>query len=151
MHCWPSGSLETLKTAKRLGIPTVLERPNAHTRFCYEAAAKECERLGVETHPEYRYRPRVLAQEEAEFEAADYLLCPSEFTANSFLAQGFPESKILRHMYGFDEDRYFPTPANERRKRNSSLCSSASIRFAKVCTSHWRLGCSRPPSKTESS
>ena len=117
VHCWPSGSLETLKTAKRLGIPTVLERPNAHTRFCYEAAAKECERLGVETHPEYRYRPRVLAQEEAEFEAADYLLCPSEFTANSFLAQGFPESKILRHMYGFDENRYFPDTSKREEKK----------------------------------
>ncbi len=31
VHCWPLGSLETLKTAKRLGIPAVLERPNAHT------------------------------------------------------------------------------------------------------------------------
>jgi hypothetical protein len=32
VHAWPLGALETLKTANRLGIATVLERPNAHTR-----------------------------------------------------------------------------------------------------------------------
>src|SRR5262245_37517097 len=36
VHTWPLGALQTLKTAARLGIPTVLERPNAHTRFAYE-------------------------------------------------------------------------------------------------------------------
>lgn len=35
IHAWPSGALLTLKMAKSLGIPTVLERPNAHTRFAY--------------------------------------------------------------------------------------------------------------------
>ena len=32
IHTWPLGALETLKTAARLGIPTVLERPNLHGR-----------------------------------------------------------------------------------------------------------------------
>src|SRR5262245_10329725 len=36
VHAWPLGALETLKTAARIGIPSVLERPNAHTRFAYE-------------------------------------------------------------------------------------------------------------------
>src|SRR5579862_8384289 len=45
VHTWPSGSLRTLRTATKLGIPTVLERPNAHTRFAYEIVQKECERL----------------------------------------------------------------------------------------------------------
>ena len=35
------------KVARQLGIPTVLERPNAHTRFAYEVVRDECERLGV--------------------------------------------------------------------------------------------------------
>src|SRR5271166_2577653 len=36
IHTWPLGALQTLKTAARLGIPTVLERPNANTRFAME-------------------------------------------------------------------------------------------------------------------
>src|ERR1035441_7886856 len=46
IHTWPQGALRTIQAAKRLGIPTVLERPNAHTRFAYEAVQKECDRIG---------------------------------------------------------------------------------------------------------
>jgi len=47
IHTWPLAAFETLKAAARLGIPTVLERPNAHTGFAMEVVKKECERLGV--------------------------------------------------------------------------------------------------------
>jgi glycosyltransferase involved in cell wall biosynthesis len=109
VHLWPCGALRTIRAAKQLGIPTVLERPNAHTRFCYEVVAAEHRRVGIET-PHFDYRPNdaVLAREEAEFAETDFLLCPSQFAADSFLRAGFAEEKILRHQYGFDETRYFP-------------------------------------------
>jgi len=111
VHCWPLGSLETLKTAERLGIPAVLERPNAHTRFCYETVAAECRRIGVSMpHHDYKPDPMVLAREEKEFDQALGLLCPSEFTVQSFIDQGFPRDKLFRHTYGFDEAAYFPAP-----------------------------------------
>ncbi len=110
VHVWPCAALETIKVARRLGIPTVLERPNAHTRFCYEVVAAEHKRIGIQVpHPEYQPNGIVLAREEAEFDACDYLLCPSEFAAKSFLDCGFSKSKILRHQYGFDENKYFPS------------------------------------------
>jgi len=109
VHVWPCAALETIMTAKRLGIPTVLERPNAHTRFCYEVVAAECKRVGIGTpHGDYQASNAVLDREEAEFDACDFLLCASEFAARSFLDRGFPEAKILRHQYGFDESEYFP-------------------------------------------
>jgi glycosyltransferase involved in cell wall biosynthesis len=109
IHLWPCAALETIKTAKRLGIPTVLERPNAHTRLCYEVVAAECKRVGIQTpHGDYQPSEVVLDREEAEFEATDFLLCASEFAARSFLDRGFPAAKILRHQYGFDESEYFP-------------------------------------------
>jgi glycosyltransferase involved in cell wall biosynthesis len=112
VHVWPCAALETIKTAKRLGIPTVLERPNAHTRLCYEVVAAECKRVGIQTpHGDYQASDAVLAREEAEFAAADFLLCASEFAAQSFRDRGFPEAKILRHQYGFDESEYFPQAA----------------------------------------
>ena len=115
VHCWPLGSLETLKTAKQLGIPSVLERPNAHTRFCYEIVEAECARIGIRTpHHEYQRNEAVLLREETEFEAAFGLLCPSGFSANSFLARGFPQDRVLRHGYGFDENTYFPDPITGR-------------------------------------
>jgi glycosyltransferase involved in cell wall biosynthesis len=112
IHAWPLGALRTLNEAKRLGIPTVLERPNAHTRYAYEIVKKECEKLGISMPPghEHDYNPEILAHEEAEYELADYLLCPSDFVARTFLERGFPVSKLLRHQYGFNEKQFHPDP-----------------------------------------
>ena len=86
----PSALCETLRAAARLGIPTVLERPNAHTRFAYEVVAAECERLGITLPPdhEHAYNAEILRHEEEEYELADYLLCPSDFVVKTFLDAG---------------------------------------------------------------
>ena len=110
IHTWPLGAVQTLKTAARLGIPTALERPNTHTRFGYEVVQKECERLGVSIprNNEHVFNPDVLRKEEEEYRLADYLLCPSDFVVQSFLDQGFEKQKLIRHIYGYDENVYFP-------------------------------------------
>jgi glycosyltransferase involved in cell wall biosynthesis len=110
IHGWPLGSLMTIRAAKKLGIPFVIERPNAHTRFAFEVVAQECERLGFRLPPnhEHAYNAKTLEREEAEYEGASALLCPSDFVAQSFLDKGFQESKLLRHRYGYDESRFYP-------------------------------------------
>jgi glycosyltransferase involved in cell wall biosynthesis len=115
VHAWPLGALETLRVARRLGIPTVLERPNAHTRFAYEVVRDESARLGVAlpADHEHAYNEAILAREEAEYELADKLLCPSEFVVQTFLDQGAPRERLVRHIYGFDEQRFHP-PATPR-------------------------------------
>jgi len=112
IHAWSLGALETLKTAARLGIPTVLERPNAHTRFAYEVVQKECDRLGVPlpTNHEHAYNQNILSKEEEEYRLAYRLLCPSEFTARTFVEQGFSRKQLARHFYGYDENAYYPEP-----------------------------------------
>jgi len=109
IHAWPLGALRTLKTAKRLGIPTFLERPNAHTRFAYEVVREECQRLGLTLPPghEHAYNKKLLQHEEAEYALADRLLCPSDFVAKTFADRGFPTTKLARHQYGFDEKLFF--------------------------------------------
>jgi glycosyltransferase involved in cell wall biosynthesis len=112
VHVWPCAALETIKAAKRLGIPTMLERPNAHTRFAYEVVNQECRRLGI-TLPkghEYEFNEKVLQLEEEEFRLADYLLCPSDFVAQTFRDRGFPATKLLRHQYGFEAEDFYPEP-----------------------------------------
>jgi glycosyltransferase involved in cell wall biosynthesis len=110
VHAWPRGALETLKVARRLGIPTVLERPNAHTRFAYETVRRECERIGVALPPDddHAFKEDVLRLEEAEYELADRLLCPSDFVARTFLEAGHAPEKLVRHVYGYDETVFFP-------------------------------------------
>jgi glycosyltransferase involved in cell wall biosynthesis len=129
VHAWPLGALETLRAARRLGIPTVLERPNAHTGFAYEVVQRECERLGV-TLPadhEHAYNEAVLSREEAEYELADELLCPSDFVARTFLERGSAPGQLARHVYGYD-DQVFRSPAT-RREPGAGL----SVLFVGVC------------------
>lgn len=130
IHTWPLGALRTLEVANRFGIPTCLERPNAHTRFAYEVVRRECERLGVSlpSHHEHAYQPDVLRKEEAEYRLATRLLCPSEFTVRTFLDQGFSRDQLARHIYGYDESAYYP---NETSPRNGS--SGLRMLFVGVC------------------
>ncbi|HEX3857600.1 MAG TPA: glycosyltransferase family 4 protein [Verrucomicrobiae bacterium] len=110
IHTWPLGALQTLKTARRLGIPTVLERCNAHTRFAYEVVNRECARLGVALPPdhEHAFNKDLLEREEQEYQLADRLLCPSDFVVKTFVDQGFSREQLIRHIYGFDEKIFYP-------------------------------------------
>lgn len=110
VHAWPGAATKTIAEAKKLGIPCVLERPNAHTEYAFEAAAIEARRCGIQL-PEghdHSFDPKRLQQELDEYSACDFLLCPSEFVARTFRERGTPEAKILRHRYGFDPERFFP-------------------------------------------
>ena len=129
VHTWPLGAVETLKTAARLGIPTVLERCNAHTGFAMEAVQKECERLGVTLPPdhEHAYNAEKLRKEEEEYARADRLLCPSDFVRQTFLDRGYLAAKLARHQYGFD-DRTFH-PGSEPRPAGAGL----TMLFVGVC------------------
>lgn len=112
IHCWPDAALRTLQMASQLGIPTVLERPNAHTRYAYEAVQREARRIGVTLPPsdEYAFKEDVLEREEKEYELTDFLLCPSEFTIQTFVEHGVPADKLLKHTYGFDHRACYPDP-----------------------------------------
>ncbi len=123
VHTWPLGALQTLKTAARLGIPTVLERPNAHTGFAMEVVQRECERLGVTLPPdhEHAYNAAKLHREEQEYHAADRLLCACDFTVRTFLDKGYPREKLARHIYGFDEKVYYPSSEPRASKRGLTM------------------------------
>lgn len=112
VHTWPSAARRTIETAKKMGIPAVLERCNAHTRYGYEVVRNECERLGVRlpASDTSAYNEETLRLEEEEFRLADRLLCPSDFVVQTFLDKGFSRDRLVRHTYGFDNKAYFPAP-----------------------------------------
>jgi glycosyltransferase involved in cell wall biosynthesis len=129
VHVWPLGAIRTLRVARKLGIPAVLERPNAHTRYAYEVVQKECQRLGLSMPDghEHAYNPEILRLEEEEYQLADRLLCPSEFVARTFREQGFPAERLARHQYGFDDKLFQP------RQREGSTGQNLSMLFVGGC------------------
>ena len=116
VHCWPAGCLATLRRARELGIPAAREVPNTHTRYAFEAVARESGSIGVAqaTGHSHTFSAEVLAGEEAEYDAADLLLVPSEFSRETFLANGVPPDKLALHRYGADQRVFFPVEGRVR-------------------------------------
>jgi glycosyltransferase involved in cell wall biosynthesis len=108
IHGWPLGSLRTLQVARKRGIRSFLERPNAHTAFAYSEVAREHENLGlpVPASHTHAFNSRRLAREEAEYAVAHRLLCPSDFVARTFLERGVARDRIARHQYGYSPDQF---------------------------------------------
>jgi glycosyltransferase involved in cell wall biosynthesis len=108
VHSWPGGGEQTLDAARRLGVTAVLERPNTHTAFAFAAVADECRRIGVPVDPSSPHAtdPARLRLEEREFAAADALLCPSDFVAETHADRGIPRERLVRHQYGYDPNRF---------------------------------------------
>ncbi len=123
VHCWPLAAEQTLRRARRIGIPSFLERPNTHSGYAIEVVAAEARRLGLHVDEEnsHRLRPGRLAREIREYETADWIMCPSDFVASTFVNRGFPASKILRHQYGFDPQRFFQQSGAVRALRESDV------------------------------
>ena len=84
--------------------------PNTHTRYAFEAVARESEAIGVAQAAghSHTFSAEVLAGEEAEYNAADLLLVPSEFSLATFLANDVPPVKLALHRYGADPAAFFP-------------------------------------------
>ncbi len=118
VHCWPGGSLETLKTARELGIKTCLERPCCHTRTVFNDVAAECQKLGMELEKSHftAWDKKRLALEEQEFSLADKLLCPSDSCAKSFIDQGTSRERIAVHQYGYDPVLFHLPVADKRQE-----------------------------------
>jgi glycosyltransferase involved in cell wall biosynthesis len=55
---------------------------------------------------EYEYNTDILHKEEEEYSRAFRLLCPSDFVLQTFVDQGYPRHKLLRHFYGVDAEKY---------------------------------------------
>lgn len=122
VHGWPLGSIETFRAAKSTGIASAREVPNTHTEEAYRRAADEAARLEISLPAghSHSFNARRLRREEAEYRSADALLVPSEHVAQTFLSRGFPDSKLRRHRYGFDPER-FPDPGPRTRAPGSDL------------------------------
>ena len=77
-------------------------------------------RLYLRDH-EHAFKEDVLRIEEEEYSRADRLLCPSEFTAKTFLERGFAREKLARHIYGVDEKAYYPASGLRDAKRGLTV------------------------------
>ncbi len=75
----------------------ICDRGSSHIRFQNEILKDEFARWGEEFRG---IDPRMLAKEEAEYEASDIITVPSTFAYRSFIEMGVPDNKIRTIPYG---------------------------------------------------
>lgn len=115
VHVWPRACLATLSAAGRVGVPSFRESPGPHTESAFGEAQRAAESLGLTVPRAHSHHPDParLAEEEAEYAAADFVLAPSDYASSTFVERGFPARRVLRHRYGFDPEA-FPAPTGGR-------------------------------------
>ncbi|HLH79922.1 MAG TPA: glycosyltransferase family 4 protein [Chthonomonas sp.] len=102
---WAGHSLRTLRTARRMGIRTVLERGSVHVRTQWRILEKEYKQWGCVVPPGDR---RLLDLQLREYEEADYICVPSKFALRSFIQEGLSENRLICIPYGVDVDFFSP-------------------------------------------
>lgn len=111
VHVWPRGCTATLAAARRSHLPSFRESPSPHTASAFAEARRAAEAVGLTVPANHSHYddPARLTVEEAEYAAADFVLAPSDYVVQTYLARGMSARQLLRHRYGFDPAS-FPAP-----------------------------------------
>lgn len=107
-HSWSGDCLQSLRVAKKRGIPSMLEIPTWH-RDRGKAA-----RHSLLTTPKKIWKERLLLERTRfleEYDLADLIIVLSEKAADSFRVQGFPEEKLFYLPRGVNIERFRPADA----------------------------------------
>ena len=112
-HGWSGECLRTLREARRLAIPSVIEIPTWHRHKGKAKPARltksERERAAARGWRGFKNRLLVTRQEVLEeYELADLLLVLSSKAEETFLEAGVPPGKLFRHQRGVDAERFVP-------------------------------------------
>lgn len=90
---------------RKSGGKTFVEAGNSHPAHFWEVVTEEHKRWGVNRPP---YPPQWNRQGREMMEVADYVICPSEYVANSFLQNGFTREQLLYAPYPTDLSLFRP-------------------------------------------
>jgi glycosyltransferase involved in cell wall biosynthesis len=112
-HGWSGEAVQSLREARRLGIPSVLEIPTWHRHKGKSKPERltKSERERAEARGWQGWKNRLLVRRQEmleEYDLATLLLVLSEKAEETFLAAGVPKEKLFRHQRGVDTERFQP-------------------------------------------
>jgi len=111
-HSWSGDCLQSLRMARKLGIPSLVEIPTWHRdrgKVIGDRPAVAQPAPGLSRQE--RWKEGLLQTRERfleEYELADLLIVLSEKAADTFRVQGFPEEKLFYLPRGVDVERFKP-------------------------------------------
>ncbi len=104
-HSWSGECLESLRVARKLGVPSLVEIPTWHRD------RGKVDRQATPADPKANWKTNLLLTRERfleEYELADLLVVLSKKAAETFRVQGFPEEKLFYLPRGVNVDRFRP-------------------------------------------
>jgi glycosyltransferase involved in cell wall biosynthesis len=110
-HSWSGDCLETLRVAKRMRIPSMIEIPTWHRDGRKTKGADPVNASSAKMNWYQRWKDGLLPKPERfieEYELTDLIVVLSETAADTFRARGFPEEKLFYLPRGADVDRFKP-------------------------------------------
>lgn len=85
--------------ARRVGATTVVEVVNSHVLNLAAEMNREFSLCGLPAQGMYE---RDVRRRQAEYQTVDYVMGPSEYVKQSFLARGWPAERFLKVRYGYN-------------------------------------------------
>src|SRR3982751_5576860 len=107
-HSWSGDCLQSLRVARKLGIPSIVEIPTWHR----DRGKIVADRPPTPPKPR-RWKESLLQTRERfieEYDLADLLFVLSQKAADTFRVQGFSEEKLYYLPRGVDVERFKPGP-----------------------------------------
>ena len=116
VHTWSGECVRTLREARRLGVPGVIEIPTWHRNKGKAKPARQTksERERAEAGGWQGLKNRLLVTRQQvleEYDLASLILVLSEKAEETFLAAGISPEKLFRHQRGVDVVRFAPAAA----------------------------------------
>lgn len=96
---YENGALDTLRAAKALGLPTILDAASVHHRMQAESGLSD---IGT------TFRQGVNDRKDAEIALSDHILCCSTLAANSYIDAGVPANRVHAVPLGFEPGSFGP-------------------------------------------
>jgi len=104
---WAWTALRTIQKTKKQNGTVILEECGSCNKFQNEILAEEYKNLNLKAKT---FTPqKIVSRELEEASLADYILCPSNYVANSFIMNGFPKEKCVIIPYGVNLDLFKPS------------------------------------------
>ena len=109
-HGYTGQMVETIAAARRLGIRTVVDRPNTHVRFMERLLDAEYRKYGVPFQP---YTRSQVLRETRELQECDAVVTCSDLAKQTMVDEGVDETKIHVARYGVDFETFHPEPRQD--------------------------------------
>lgn len=113
------------RTAKLLGAKYVCDRGSTHIQHQLNVLREEHTEWGMPFTPTHE---RIVERELNEYQEADLITVPSDYSKKTFIEHGIDESKIKSIRYGADINQFYPTEYREKRELIVAYIGGINIR-----------------------